>query len=407
MNSVDVKALAGLFPLCYMTHEELALLLEQYEVFKGKKGKCLVESGNSDKKALFMLSGKVELAALDGSKSVIEDHMQQAKSPISYANPHKYTVKCLSTVEFMRIDNFIIENLLDRHDHQNAHELKPSFDDEIQNNRLFRAIYKDLMKDSLIIPTLPKIAMSVRKAIAEEVAVRKIEILLRADPALAAMLVKTANSALFRSRKTVSTIEQAIIRLGMKTLRSLVTSYAVKNLFESKSKSLQKRMNMLWVHTTEVAAVSFVLARTLGGFDAEKALLIGLLHNVGVLPILGYADRYPEVVDDDVVLGETIDKLSDIIGETMLGKWGFDDDFVNAVRGASDWLRESSVDTDYCDLVMVAKRHVYIGKNSALPALSDMPAFHKLGLKSDVPARGISVLADANEQISEVRQLLS
>jgi len=407
MNGVDAEVLAGLFPLCFMTHDELALLSDQYEVFRAKKGKCLIESGSTDKKALFMFSGKVELVALDGERSIIEDHMSQAKSPISYATPHKYTVTCLSTVTFMRVDNFIIENLLDRHDQQKENESKPSFDDEVKNNRLFRAVYKDLMKDCLIIPTLPKIALSVRKAIAEEAAVRKIELLLRADPALAAMLVKIANSALFRSRKTVSTIEQAIIRLGMKTLRSLVTSYAVKNLFESKSRSLQKRMNLLWVHTTEVAAVSFVLARTLGGFDAEKALLIGLLHNVGVLPILGYADRYPDIAEDDVALDDTTDKLSHVIGEIMLAKWGFDDDFVNTVRGAADWLRESPVSADYCDLVMVAKRHVYIGKHLALPALLDMPAFHKLGLKSDAPERGVNVLADAKEQINEVRQLLS
>jgi hypothetical protein len=90
-------------------------------------------------------------------------------------------------VEYFHLENHVIANLLER---KNASK-SPSdhgLQEHSQNNPLFSAIYRDLIDDTLIIPTLPKIAVGVRKAIENDVPVRKIELLIQADPALATFI---------------------------------------------------------------------------------------------------------------------------------------------------------------------------------------------------------------------------
>lgn len=408
-HKVDLQMLASLFPLSFMTEAERELLSEQLTVLKGKKGKNLIEYGSSDNRALYVLSGKIKMELQDGQIQILEDGAPQFKNPISFSTPHKCTVSCMSTVEYFRLENHIIANLLERKNARAANTVI-AINDQLQDNPLFTAIYKDLTEDHLIIPTLPKVAMAVRKAIENDVQVRKIELLIQADPALATLLVKTANSALYRTRNTVSSIEQAIMRLGLRTVKNLVTGYSLKHLFTTEHKVLKQRMKELWIHSTEVAAVCYVMAKHLGKFDPEQALLMGLLHNVGVLPILSYAANYPDITSEEDKLDTTVDSLKAEVGSIILSKWQFSMDFITVSRESDNWYRNNSAAADYTDLVLVAKLHTYIGREHVkkdLPQLYEIPAFHKLGLDQDDPNKGLSIIADANEQINEVRGLLA
>ncbi len=407
-STIQPHILAELFPLSFMTEAEREMLCEQLTVLKGKKGKCLVENGTTDGKALYVLKGKIKVDTADGQSQILENDAPQFKSPISFTSTHKVTVTCLSTVEYFRLENHVIANLLER---KNAGKSQPDdgLQEHLRDNALFGAIYQDLIADTLVIPTLPKVAVGVRKAIESDVPVRKIELLIQADPALATLLIKTANSALYRTRNTATTIEQAIMRLGLRTVKHLVTSYSLKHLFKTKHQAIKQRMKELWIHSTEVAAVSFVLAKHLRKFDPEQALLMGLLHNVGVLPVLSYAERFPDITSDEEKLDATVASLKAEVGAIILSKWQFSQDFTTVARESENWLRDSS-GADYADLVLVAKLHTFIGREQPrknLPALYAVPAFHKLGLDQDDPDKGLSIIADANEQINEVRSLLS
>lgn len=408
-EKVQPATLTVLFPLCFMTEAEQEMLSEELSLRRGKRGQTLIECGDADNKALYVLKGRIKVESDNGESKIYEDNAPQFKNPISFAKPHKYTVTCLSAVEYFRLENHIIANLLER---KNAliNQSAGTIDDHLQDNSLYTEIYKDLIEDKLILPTLPKIALGVRKAIENDMPVRKIELLIQADPALASLLIKTANSVLYRTRNSASTIEQAIMRMGLRTVKNLVTSYSLKHLFNTKNKNIQQRMHDLWIHTAEVAAVTYVLAKQLNTFDPEQALLIGLLHNVGILPVLGYADKYPEIINDEEMLDTTINSLKAEIGTIILSKWQFPQEFITAAKESENWYRDDATQADYCDLVMVAKLHTFIGReqqHSQLPHLFEIPAFHKLGLDKDSPNKGLSIIADAKEQISEVRRLLS
>jgi HD-like signal output (HDOD) protein len=146
-------------------------------------------------------------------------------------------------------------------------------------------------------------------------------------------------------------------------------------------------------------------------------LLLGLLHDIGMLPILTYAERYPEIVEYPEKIDATIEQMHGEVGGIILTAWHFEDEFTLVAREADDWFRDKNPQADYCDLVLVAQLHALIGKqkdklhqligDKRLPPLASVPAFRKLGLHSDGVFESIDLLADANRQLTEARRILS
>ena len=416
-DTIDFDILAKFYPLNALTRDEVELLAEQTPVVQAWRGKVLVERGASDKKALYLISGKLELTAADGHVHYIEENTPQAKKPISHLDPHLYTVKAVTPVSFIRVDNYIINNLLEEENRFGEQVEDIYINEAVMNNRLFQNLYEDLVEGRLIIPTLPQVAIKIRQVMDEEADIHKVEAVIRTDPSIAAALMKVANSALYRTGQPVKTIEKAIIKIGMKMVKNLVFTYALKDMFRSQHPYINQRLKNMWLHSAEVAAVSFVLARKLGTFDPEYALLLGLLHDIGMLPILVYAERHPEVVESTEKIDATIEQLHGEVGSTILTSWHFDPEFAMVAKEADDWFRDHSLEADYCDLVLIAQLHTFIGKakdkiqqltgKPTLPSLASIPAFHKLGLRFDGINESISLLADANRQLTEARQILS
>ncbi len=416
-DTVDSKVLARLYPLNALTHDELEMLAEQTAMVRAKSGKVLVECGSSDKKALYLVNGKLELTAADGRVHVIEEGSAQALKPISHLDPHRYTVKTLSPSSFIRVDNRIIDNLLEEENRFGSKVEDLYLNEAVYNNRLFQDVYEDLVEDRLIIPTLPQVACEIRRVIDENTDIRKVEAVIQTDPSIAAALLKVANSALYRTSHPVKTIEQAIIKIGLKMVKNIVFTYSLKDMFRSEYAHINHRMKNMWTHSAEVAAVCFVLATKLRRFDPEYALLLGLLHDIGMLPILTYAERYPEIAGSSEKIDETIAQLHGEVGAIILHEWHFDEEFATVAKESDDWYRDNQAEADYCDLVLIAQLHTFIGKTKDkvqqmtgernLPPLSDVPALRKLGLQTKGPEDSISLLADANRQLAEARQILS
>ena len=416
-DTIDPGILAKFYPLNALTRDEVELLAEQIQLVQARRGKVLVECGVSDKKALYLVSGKLELTASDGHVHYVDENTPQSKKPISHLDPHRYTVKAVTPVRFIRVDNQIINNLLEEEIRfgENVEDLYIS--ESVLNNRLFQTLYEDLVEDRLVIPTLPQVAVKIRQVMDEDADIHKVEAVIRTDPSIAAALMKVANSALYRTSQPVKTIEKAIIKVGLKMVKNLVFTYSLKDMFRSQHPHINQRLKNMWTHSAEVAAVSFVLARKLGNFDPEYALLLGLLHDIGMLPILTYAERFPEIVQSPEKIDATIEQLHAEIGGIILSAWHFEDEFILVAKEADDWMRDENAQPDYCDLVLVAQLHTFIGKakeniqqltgKKTMPPLASVPALRKLGLRTEGPEESISLLADANRQLAEAKKILS
>ncbi len=164
------------------------------------------------------------------------------------------------------------------------------------------------------------------------------------DPVLAAKLVRMANSAFFGLVHKTADIRSAVVRLGLKNVRNAALGLSVSKLFESPVDSDGYSRPNVWKHSVAVATLNELLAgaskvsavRAL----APEALLVGLVHDIGViledqyaparfsdLPALAWKLREPlhKVEKDD--LGFDHQDL----GRAVLIKWRFPQRLAEAV----------------------------------------------------------------------------
>ncbi|MBL1264654.1 HDOD domain-containing protein [Methylomicrobium sp. RS1] len=275
-------------------------------------------------------------------------------------------------------------------------------------NKLLLVCYRHFEKNQLILPTIPEVAFKIRRVINDEKAnSAKIARTMQADPSLTARLIKISNSALYRGRKTIESCPEAITRLGLKAVQDIITAFSLKSVFTAKSPFIRQRMVELWAHSSFVAAISAVLAHKAKGFDPDRAMLAGLIHDIGKIPILAFADQHIDLVANAAHLTETIDKLHGMIGLNIIRKWNFPDDFENVVLHSENWQRDTGEHLDYADIVMLAQFHSLIGKVDikTLPKLDTLPAYQKIARRLDASG-SLEILDIAKEEIEAIRQML-
>ncbi len=276
-------------------------------------------------------------------------------------------------------------------------------------NRLLLKCSRDMEASRLMLPTLPSISLKIRRVINDKTASNgKIAKVVQMDPVITARLVHIANSPLYRGRRNIESCPEALTRLGLQAAQQLITSIALKSVFIAKSGYVRKRMQDLWTHSSYVAAIAAVLAHKTPGFDPDRAMLAGLIHDIGSVPILAYADRHPELVRDSSDIERTIHELRATIGILIMRKWSFPADFEDVTLNAENWWRDEHGEADYTDLVIVSQLHSLVGtlEIHRYPRLQEVPAFRKfIGSESDT-ALSLDLLRLAKDEISQVRQML-
>lgn len=264
----------------------------------------------------------------------------------------------------------------------------------------------DIKQNRVKLPILPEVAIRVRDAVNEEnSSAGKVAKIVGSDAALASRLLQVANSPLFRGAAKIESVQNAIARLGVPQVRSLVTSLIMKQLYQTKSDILKKRMQQLWEHSTEVAAICHVLARKFTKLKPDEAMLGGLIHDIGILPILVKAEEVPELANNESALDEVINKLHAPIGRMILEAWKFPAELA-AVAAQHEDLQYNSEKADYVDVVIVANLHSYIGGNHrhSNVSWSSIPAFAKLNL---TPDQSVKALEEAKDAMAEMKALLA
>ena len=285
------------------------------------------------------------------------------------------------------------------------HRRRPATLSQQTIDHLIAILLRDMKRGLLDLPILPDVAQRVRRLVEDDqTSVAQIAMFLSLDPALSARLLHVANSALYRGIVPIRHLLSAVARLGMGIVRNLVTSMVVLQLFRTRSPALQERIQLLWSHSIEVAAVANLLARQFTRLDAEEAMLAGLLHDIGVLPLISRAERYPELRDNPSALERVIDTLHSAIGRRILMTWNFHPDLVAVATEHGNLKRESAI-IDYVDVVMIADLCSYARNEhgSGGVAIEQLAAYRKLGLGKDALA---GVMEESDGVIAEIRGFL-
>lgn len=224
-------------------------------------------------------------------------------------------------------------------------------------NALLTILVEKINNDTLVLPTLPAIALKVRKAADDpEINLNAMADVIGQDPSLSARIIKIANSAYMGRSVKVESLNQAVTRIGLTQIKNIATALAMEQLFVSKNDIIKGYINKIWDRTVDVVANALALFRIYQDETKDRRLnvdtltLCSLVHNIGILPILTEAERHEEVFANPTFLNVAVQKLSGRIGGTITAEWGFGKDFVQV---AEHWrnLKVQTETVSYLDFV--------------------------------------------------------
>jgi HD-like signal output (HDOD) protein len=249
--------------------------------------------------------------------------------------------------------------------------------------------------DQLVLPTLPEVALQVREAAADEnIDIQKLSNVITNDAALTARIIKVANSPLLRASQKIEDLKMAVSRLGIDYTANLATGLAMEQMFQATSDIIDEKMREVWTRSTEVAGISHVLARHYTRLKPDQATLAGLIHKIGVLPVLTYAEDHRKLLKDIALLDQLIESAYPVIGRKILEAWKFPEALQLVPE---EHIRFNRVvdKVDYADVVMVANLQSYIGSDHPLTQMdwSTISAFERLGLSHEVNAHEVEDLS--------------
>ncbi|WP_416305503.1 HDOD domain-containing protein [Neptunicella sp. SCSIO 80796] len=227
-------------------------------------------------------------------------------------------------------------------------------------NALLTILVEKINNDTLVLPTLPAIALKVRKA-ADDPAVNlnKMGDVIGQDPALSARMMKIANSAYLGRTVKVENLHQAVTRIGLRQIKNIATALAMEQLFVSKNQIVGEYLAKLWDRTVDVTANAMAVyqiyiryGKNVKNLNVDSLTLAALVHNIGVLPILSEAERHQDVFANPTFLNVAIQKLAGRLGATIMREWGFSEEMVQITE---NWrsLKFQTEKIAYIDFIRV------------------------------------------------------
>jgi HD-like signal output (HDOD) protein len=257
----------------------------------------------------------------------------------------------------------------------------------------------------VVLPLLPQVASQVLMLAAQaEADAAQVSALIHRDPALAGQVLRIANSAAYRPRMPIVSLQQAVARLGLNT----VTEIALVASLQSgtfKVPGFEAELNLLWRHAVASGLFAKEIAR-LRRSNVEAAFLCGLLHGVGkpaLLQVVADSDRNLRnrhqtnlahtrglvtasgATADRRMIAALLDELHTPVGLRIAAAWGLPAPVVAAI-GTCGTYRDSATVALEAMITCLADR---LATDLAEPgrfddeSLRDHPVFSDLNLYPD------------------------
>lgn len=171
----------------------------------------------------------------------------------------------------------------------------------------------------------------------EDCTINDLSAIIEKDQAIAARVLKISNSALYGLRHEVSSLRQAILILGLKTIRSLVLSVSTRGLY----KNFGMKEKILWDHSVGAAIASKMISAGFGAEVGEVSFVGGLMHDLGKTVMNNESpDVFGEVMmnvynddNESIAAEEGMYGFNHAeIGARVIEKWGFNFLLVNILE---------------------------------------------------------------------------
>ncbi len=409
-HPLSPERLAIFVPFSKLSEEHLILLCHRIEICQEPEGKEISPRGDNRSEELFLLSGRVTVFAEDGSEITLSAGDNRSRFSLLNLRPSPNLIVSQTETEFFLLDSDLLQSL-----QAESNNLSLPLTEILANDSshpLVLQFYRSLIQNKLSLPSLPEVTQKVSQIIVdEELNVDHMASLIAADASLAARLLKLANSPLYRAYGPISQLSEAIKRLGLNATRHLVLAFALQVQFQIPVANwVRKRQLRSWKESIQLAAICYVLAKKCTKIPPEEALLAGLLHNIGELPLVQFAAQYPELADDPDYLDQIMQEARGQAGAMILHRWNLPEALVTAVQHVDTWFYEpNSKEVTLTDILILARLHSMAmnDRSPSAPLISQVPSYEKIAPGPLTSQQRLEILEDAREQISEIKSIFN
>lgn len=260
---------------------------------------------------------------------------------------------------------------------------------------------QDLRDERLELPAFPEAVIRIQRVLqSADTRTEDVVRILSSEPALAARLLRMANSAEFRRvDQNITDLKTAVARMGFNMVRSVAVAFAMRQLRrkDTYTPTAQLQLEQAWEESLAASAMCFVLAKRFTRLNPDQALLTGLLHVLGRLYIIMRSKDMPEL--SDVEMRQVIDGWHATIGKAILETWGLPETLQHAVEHQDELEAAQEGEVSLTDVLVAAK---LLAKGETDGAR--FPALRRLGVAAN---GGATPVEQYEEEIKSVRASLS
>ena len=396
-EKVSPEILSQLFPIRNFSEEIRQGFAMETHVELIDAGTTLFTIDTTADCAIYLITGRISFTDKNGRSYVIEAGSAQAKFPICSGVKHTTTAVAQTDLSILRVSLKIMSSS-NRFQHK-AIEIP----DKLRNSQLLALFIDHFQHHELEIPSLPEVAIKLRKAIQKDVNIEDAVKIIQLDPVISAKLIEVANCPLYLTLVPAKNCQQAVTRIGLNATRNLVVALSLKQIFKSKSPLIKSHLEKLWKQSLYLSALCHVLASTSKQANPEEALLAGLICDIGEIPFLSFVANLPKEFIVEEEIRQALPVVTGVVGATVLHEWQFADEFIDVALNSKNWYQNSSEELSLTDIVVLSRLHGLIGKhpNGELPAIATIPAASKLKGMALSPENTLAILHDAKTKIHE------
>lgn len=272
--------------------------------------------------------------------------------------------------------------------------------------KILQKLEAKIETNQLVLPSMPDVFLQVKKIVDDPSSnIGNVAKIITRDPSLTARILKVANNSMYRGNDEITSLQLAISRMGLQLVKTLVTSHAITQMFNQPKGALKPFFTKLQTHSSEVSAHAYAIAKHYTKINPDEALLAGLVHNIGYLPMAKCVESFPEVEKEPNLLIEVMGNVHTKVGEMILKSWSFPQQIIDASIYYMEQFRKGSATIDLTDIVIIAGLNAYRGTDHpcTLPDWSQYPAFQKIGINT---RKQLEKLDEIEDEINNARLML-